>query len=224
LNQDSNLCYGEGGAGTWSDGKLSTGIGKNSVDVRSILQILVDHGASPRILVDGKPHVGTDKLVRILQSLRRYLTERGCVFRFGCTVSDFITDASSDGTQRVKGVILSSGEQIIGEKVILGVGHSARTLYRRLLEMGVKVEAKPFAVGFRVEHSQDLINKIQYGDYGIYCQRGEGVVPVADYKLTTHVQVADGTTRSCYSFCMCPGGQIGKSHAFKILFLYPYFN
>lgn len=212
LNPESNLCYGEGGAGTWSDGKLTTRIGKNSAEVRRVLQTLVDHGATPRILVDGKPHLGTDKLVKILQSMRAKLTEMGATFKFGARVEDIcVSDASGN---RATGVTLAGGESIAADVVVLAVGHSARTLYERLIDRGVKIETKPIAVGFRVEHSQDLINEIQYGEFGPLAERGKGKIPVADYKLAVEVDIDDYSdeSRSCYSFCMCPGGQIGKQN------------
>jgi len=207
LDPESNLCYGEGGAGTWSDGKLTTRIGKNSEEVRSVLQRLVAFGAPERILVDGKPHLGTDRLVRILKSLRQHLEARGARFVFNCSVADLLVEP---GGGRVAGVRLANGSELLGDKVLMGAGHSARSLYAQLLSHGVALEPKPIAVGFRVEHPQDLINRIQFGEFGTLCERGSGKVPVADYRLA--VQVQDGGPgageRSCYSFCMCPGGQI----------------
>ncbi|KAG5190617.1 hypothetical protein JKP88DRAFT_352619 [Tribonema minus] len=273
--ESSNLCYGEGGAGTWSDGKLTTRIGKNSVDgaimrsalqrvcgaraqaraaaavkktqaasgwcevqrcsaeagelqdVRAVLEALVQHGAPDRILVDGKPHLGTDRLVRILRGMRQYLQELGAEYRFGTCVKDVVVRGG-----KVTGVELTDGTVLPADAVVLGIGHSARPLYERLLDGGLHLEpkvcardvsAEPWlrapicdytqgiAVGFRVEHPQDLIDYIQYGafsaEYGALSAevlRGKGPVPVADYKL-----VADlGGGRACYSFCMCPGGQI----------------
>jgi uncharacterized FAD-dependent dehydrogenase len=213
LNGESNLCYGEGGAGTWSDGKLTTRIGKNSREVRTVLETLVAQGAPERILVDGKPHLGTDRLVRILRQLRQHLQDLGCTFRFGTRVEDIVV--RSNGA--VGGVIVASdsaaAETIEAEVVVLAVGHSARLLYERLLGHGVHLECKPIAVGFRVEHPQSLINKIQLGQFGDLCGRGAGPVPVADYRLAVEVEVGDDDDeaqkkRSVYSFCMCPGGQI----------------
>lgn len=219
LNGESNLCYGEGGAGTWSDGKLTTRIGKNSQQVRSVLRTLVNHGAPKRILVDGKPHLGTDRLVRILRDLRAHLLTLGCEFRFGCRVEDIVVGAN----RQVAGVVVLNDESnstkpeiIDAELVCLAVGHSARRLYDRLIFHDVEVECKPIAVGFRVEHPQELINRIQLGSFGDLCSRGKGPVPVADYRLATQVEedaslsptASSYGSRSCYSFCMCPGGQI----------------
>lgn len=225
LDGESNLCYGEGGAGTWSDGKLTTRIGKNSREVRSVLSSLVEYGAPERILVDGKPHLGTDRLVRILRKMRESLTALGCEFRFGTRVEDIIVENGA-----VAGVVLATGKEGVGasveklhaDVVCLAVGHSARRLYERLIAQGVSLECKPIAVGFRVEHPQSVINKIQFGQFGDLCGRGAGPVPVADYRLAVEVEgktndearsgspesTSDGARRSVYSFCMCPGGQI----------------
>ena len=186
------------------------------------------HGAPARILIDGKPHLGTDRLVRILRDLRAWLVERGVVFRFGATVVD-VDVSPSPGAGRpgaVTGVQLKDGTALPADAVVLAVGHSARALYRRLVDLGVHVESKPIAVGFRVEHPQELINRIQYGAFGALCDRGKGKVPVADYRLAHEVPRGDkdrdrdgaspdhgsdegsGPARACYSFCMCPGGQI----------------
>ena len=206
LDPNSNLCYGIGGAGTWSDGKLTTRIGKNSDDVRSVLQTLVDHGANPRILIDGKPHIGTDGLVRVLKDVRKELTESGSEFKFSTIVTDVVIEGDL-----VTGVQLASGEFIPADIVVLAIGHSSRDLYEKLIKKGLVIEVKPIAAGFRVEHPQNLINKIQLGEFGSLCENGKGKVPVADYKLATEVIVDDANnhgTRSVYSFCMCPGGQI----------------
>jgi len=233
LNRESNLCYGEGGAGTWSDGKLTTRIGKNSAQVRSVLKTLVDHGAPERILVDGKPHLGTDRLVRILRQMREHLQNLGCEFRFGTRVDDLLVtegkvagvlvrtlgvSASAAGAGAGAGANEPEAEKIDAELVCLAVGHSARRLYERLIDHKVRIDCKPIAVGFRVEHPQELINKIQFGKFGELCARGKGPVPVADYRLAAEVDLVKGTEliqstetttkRSCYSFCMCPGGQI----------------
>ena len=259
LNRESNLCYGEGGAGTWSDGKLTTRIGKNSGDVRFVLQTLVNHGAPERILVDGKPHLGTDKLVVILRNLRKHLIDQGAEFRFNTKVKDIIikNDNNDDETKSTGGVVLENGDRIDAEVVVLAVGHSSRALYEMLVARGFKVEPKGIAVGFRVEHPQELINQIQYGEkFATQVENGKGRIPVADYRLVAEVPIdvdndgccqesfkdyekvfyipennmdGDGldttsavdsqstsetqkkkttATKSCYSFCMCPGGQI----------------
>lgn len=205
LLQDSNFCFGEGGAGTWSDGKLTTRIGKNSEEVRHVLEKLVEFGAPERILVDGKPHLGTDRLVRILRSARAYLIGQGVDFRFGTTMVDVITDAASGAAT---GAVMKDGSSIEGcAAVVLAIGHSSRQLYEKLHHVrGLDMKAKSIASGFRIEHPQDLINSIQYGsEFGAMCLNGKGTVPVADYRLVT--QVPD-EKRAVYSFCMCPGGQI----------------
>lgn len=190
--------------------------------------------------MDGKPHLGTDRLVRILQNMRNDLIEQGAVFLFNSTVIDLLVDEASDTTQnRVSGVRLSDGKTLSSDYVVLAVGHTSRAMYECLMSRGVAIEPKGIAVGFRVEHPQDVINKIQYGEFGELCQRGKGPVPVADYrlaadvsdatqkKITTttilyqnngeetkpmlddHLHEGRSEARSCYSFCMCPGGQIG---------------
>ena len=203
----------------------------------------MQHGAPERILVDNKPHLGTDRLVRILKDMRQWLIVHGAEFRFTTKVENICIGSQLDSGKRfvVNGVVLSTGERVDADFVVLAVGHSARALYRRLQESEVALVAKPIAVGFRIEHPQELINKIQYGDvFSQQCLRGKGPVPVADYRLATQVEdslkiknrvsrtnrdasaseydegysKSDGE-RACYSFCMCPGGQIGK-HIFTI--------
>jgi uncharacterized FAD-dependent dehydrogenase len=221
LNPNSNLCYGEGGAGTWSDGKLTTRIGKNSEDVRDVLKTLVVHGAPESILVAGKPHLGTDRLVRILRTLRANLVDSGAEFLFGHTAVDVLVEnghvagveLESNSADEGSGKRNTAVSTIQASKVVFAVGHSARRLYERLLELDVAIETKPIAVGFRVEHPQDLINRIQYGEFGTLCEKGKGPVPVADYRLTAQVpDTSSGSNseakRGVYSFCMCPGGQI----------------
>eukprot|EP01032_Pedospumella_encystans_P021757 gene21757-24673_t len=239
LDPESNLCYGEGGAGTWSDGKLTTGTGKNSPEVRWVMQQLVNRGAPERILVDGKPHLGTDRLVTILKGLREYLTFKGATFKFEHRVDELeieetATHVEKTSSRRIAGLRVTPLEHAANESeissssgaanshfvpadvLVLAVGHSARNLYRALhSQYGVQLTAKPIAAGFRVEHPQELINRIQYGaETAGQCDRGKGKVPVADYKLAAEVRVvgADGAeepeNRQCYSFCMCPGGII----------------
>lgn len=207
LKGDSNLCYGEGGAGTWSDGKLTTRIGKNSEEVRKVLRILVDNGAPPRILIDGKPHLGTDRLVRILRSIRDHLLAKGAQIMFNTTVVD-ISITGNSGGRRVNGVVLADGQVVEANNVVLAIGHSGRKMYECLINHNVSLQPKGIAVGFRVEHPQELINSIQYGEFGSLCDRGKGSIPVADYRLVADVG-GESDHRSVYSFCMCPGGQIG---------------
>eukprot|EP01041_Mallomonas_annulata_P012391 gene12391-26068_t len=218
LNEDSNLCYGEGGAGTWSDGKLTTRIGKNSEPVRHVLEQLVRHGAPPRILVDGKPHLGTDKLVLILRAMRLHLQSLGTQFMFGECVEKLLTESNSEGGgTRIRGVGLRGGMELHADAVVLATGHSSRIIYDALAEAGVQLLAKPFAAGFRVEHPQALINQIQLGSFANMVDSGRGKVPVADYRLAAEVTgtgaggsvgVKGNGQRAVYSFCMCPGGQI----------------
>lgn len=195
LDEDSNICYGEGGAGTWSDGKLVTRIG--SAEVRSVLETLHAFGAPDRILLDAKPHLGTDKLVKIIRRFREVLLSHEAELRFETRAEELVL---RDGA--VRGVRTQHGETIDCDRLLLAVGHSARALYRSLLTQGVALEAKPFAVGYRVEHPQALINEIQYKGFATHPR-----VPTADYRLTA--QVGEGEAgRGVYSFCMCPGGVI----------------
>jgi uncharacterized FAD-dependent dehydrogenase len=171
LNPESNLCYGEGGAGTWSDGKLTTRIGKNSENVRYVLQTLVDHGAPTKILIDGKPHLGTDKLVVILRNIRKDLISQGAEFIFNEKVVDLElipqiqTEAEKEKERgkmkRVNSVVLSNGTTLYADEVVLAVGHSSRLLCEKLLDKGFEIKPKDIAVGFRIEHPQELINRIQ---------------------------------------------------------------
>jgi len=198
LDPDSNICFGEGGAGTWSDGKLYTRV--SDVRVRHVLETIVALGGPPHILVEGKPHLGTDRLVALCKAFRAELVERGCEVRFGSFVSDLhLVDGA------VRGVVLGDGERIDADRVVLAVGHSAREMYEWLAHRGVAMEAKPFAVGFRVEHRQRLIDEMQYGDWV-----DEPGLPTADYRLA--MNYGEGSQhRGVYSFCMCPGGQVVPS-------------
>ncbi|KAM3336950.1 putative protein Cbei-like [Capsicum galapagoense] len=220
LQEESNFCFGEGGAGTWSDGKLVTRIGRNSGSVLAVLKTLVQFGAPQKILIDGKPHLGTDKLIPLLQNFRRYLQLLGVDIKFGTRVDDLLVE-----DKHVVGVKVSdsrensspsTSQQLGYDAVVLAVGHSARDTYQMLLSHGVSLVEKDFAVGLRVEHPQELINSIQYSGLANEVQSGRGKVPVADYKVVEYVNT-DGIVlpsnsvprnRSCYSFCMCPGGQV----------------
>jgi uncharacterized FAD-dependent dehydrogenase len=212
LDGESNLCYGEGGAGTWSDGKLTTRIGRNSDAVRSVLHSLVDFGAPEAILTDGKPHLGTDRLVRILRALRARLLALGASISWGCRVERLVmaapNSAPASTRRRVTGVQLADGQTVACTAVVLAVGHSARELYGALLDQGVPLEAQGCAVGFRVEHPQAMVDVAQYGEAlaEAHVRRGAGKLPVADYRLVS--KPGGGDTRQAYSFCMCPGGQI----------------
>ena len=193
LNPDSNICYGEGGAGTWSDGKLTTRIG--AAEIRYVLETFTEFGAPERILVDGKPHLGTDKLVKLLKSFRAALLGLDVDIRFDTCVEDLLVEGG-----HVVGLRLRGGETLKVPRIVFAVGHSARTLYRALHAQGIPIVAKSLAVGFRVEHPQAFVNEVQYGEFAEHPK-----VPTADYRLAAK---ADHDTRGVYSFCMCPGGQI----------------
>ncbi|WVZ25397.1 hypothetical protein V8G54_003941 [Vigna mungo] len=261
LELESNFCFGEGGAGTWSDGKLVTRIGRNSGSVLTvslpiypsldkaprelfiassmtlkrlghelisftrklisglIMKTLVQFGAPKQILIDGKPHLGTDRLVPLLRNFRQHLQDLGVTIKFGTRVDDFVI---KDG--HVLGVmvsesadkLLSTSKKMEYDAVILAVGHSARDTYEVLHANNVELIPKDFAVGLRIEHPQELINSIQYADLASEVCHGRGKIPVADYKVANYIDKEDfhevsnsGVgNRSCYSFCMCPGGQV----------------
>lgn len=194
LNPDSNVCFGEGGAGTFSDGKLHTRIGDDRAGM--VLEAFVAHGARPDILIDNRPHLGTDKLVKLLQRWRAHLLDLGVVFRFGTTLDDFVI---VDG--ELQGILLRGGERLDTRRAVLATGHSARHIWERLIAHRLPLEARPLAMGFRVEHPQELINELRYGAH-----RNEATLPSADYRLTYNDGGADG--RGVYSFCMCPGGVV----------------
>jgi len=229
LDSESNLCFGEGGAGTWSDGKLTTRIGRNSDLVRRVLQTLVDYGAPPRILVDNKPHLGTDRMVRILQNMRQDMQTLGVEFHFGTKVQELVVAENHVAGVKFVDAPGTIPSELLADHVVLAVGHSARELYEDLLKQDVALTPKGFAVGFRVEHPQEKINSIQYKQWAGLTQdhrkrRGYGTLPVADYRLTMtwksppsedqpDADPEQGASsahcgRAVYSFCMCPGGQI----------------
>ena len=203
LKPDSNICFGEGGAGTWSDGKLYTRV--SDVRRRHVLETIVDLGGPEEILVDGKPHLGTDRLVRLCKAFRARLRDADCTVRFGAFVDELVIDEEA-GRRQITGVRLGDGERIDADRVVLAVGHSAREMYRHLEDVNVAMEPKSFAVGFRVEHRQQLIDDIQYGKYS-----EEDALPTADYSLSANYDDRH-SQRGVYSFCMCPGGQIVPSH------------
>jgi uncharacterized FAD-dependent dehydrogenase len=196
VNPESNYCFGEGGAGTYSDGKLYTRSTKRG-NVEAILRTLVAHGASPEILIDAHPHIGSNRLPQVVSAMRESILRAGGEIRFDTRVSDLLL--SADGT--VGGVRTATGEEITGLGVILATGHSARDIFRMLDRQGVLIEAKPFAVGVRIEHPQPVIDRIQY--HAVERQPG---LPAASYRLATTVRA-----RGVFSFCMCPGGFIVPS-------------
>ena len=199
VNSDSNYCFGEGGAGTYSDGKLYTRSSKRG-DIKRILEILVTHGATDDILIDAHPHIGTNKLPQLIQNIRDSILEAGGAIYF----NERVTDLSLKFDQ-VIGVSTHSGKNIEGNGVILATGHSARDIYYLLQQKGILIEQKPFALGVRVEHQQQLIDSIQYKceDRGLW-------LPAASYSLVSQEEVL-GKKKGVFSFCMCPGGFIVPS-------------
>jgi uncharacterized FAD-dependent dehydrogenase len=193
VDANSNWCFGEGGAGTYSDGKLYTRSNKRG-NIEEVLQQLVHHGAHPDILIDAHPHIGTDKLPRILARIRETITGCGGTYHFNTCVADFVIK-----NQTVLGVEDTQGGRYEGIAVILATGHSARDVYELFHRRRWALEAKPFALGVRAEHPQALINEIQYG--ARLCRAGEITLPPATYSLTAQVG-----HRGVFSFCMCPGG------------------
>ena len=192
LHPDSNVQFGEGGAGTFSDGKLNTLVKDPSGRGREVLRCFVEYGAPPDILWQHRPHLGTDLLCGILQNMRRSLCSLGAEFRFSSKVTGL---SVKDG--RLAGLILNGQEYVPAEAAVLAPGHSARDTFAMLEELGISMEAKAFAVGMRLEHPQELIQHAQYGSAG-------GQMPPADYKVT--YTASNG--RGVYSFCMCPGGYV----------------
>jgi len=196
VNPTSNYCFGEGGAGTYSDGKLYTRSSKRG-DIRRILELLVYHGASNDILIDAHPHIGTNKLPKLVSSIRETILAHGGEVHFETKVDDLILEGDE-----IKGVITSNGEKFEGLGVILATGHSARDIFELLHKRNILIEAKPFAMGVRIEHPQDLIDKIQY--HGT--PRGN-YLPAAAYSLVAQT-LQNEKQRGVFSFCMCPGGFI----------------
>jgi len=192
VNPDSNYCFGEGGAGTFSDGKLYTRSTKRG-DVQSVLRLLVAHGASPDILIDAHPHIGSNVLPRVIRRLRNTILAHGGQIHFQSRVSDLIIRQN-----RAVGVRTEDGREFTGRAVILATGHSARDVYRMLQRKSIHIEAKPFALGVRIEHPQASIDRIFY-----HHSPRHPNLPAASYRLVCQVE-----GRGVYSFCMCPGGFI----------------
>jgi uncharacterized FAD-dependent dehydrogenase len=193
VNEDSNYCFGEGGAGTYSDGKLYTRSLKRG-DVRRIFENLVFHGATEQILIDAHPHIGTNKLPKIIQNIRENILKFGGEIHFETRVTDFIVK-----NNKLQAIQLQNGEEMTVNTVILATGHSARDIYELLNKKKIALKAKSFAMGVRVEHPQEIIDQIQYHCSG---ERDE-LLPAAAYSLVHQVN-----NRGVYSFCMCPGGFI----------------
>jgi uncharacterized FAD-dependent dehydrogenase len=193
LNPESNVQFGEGGAGTFSDGKLYSQIKDPRYLGRKVLTEFVKAGAPEEILTEAHPHIGTFRLVTMVESMRRTIEELGGEYRFQSKVTDLLLDAD----RQVRGVKLESGDEIASGHVVLALGHSARDSFEMLHGRGVAIEAKPFSIGFRIEHPQGLIDKARYG-------RSIPQLGAAEYKLVHHAK----NGRSVYSFCMCPGGTV----------------
>ena len=192
VNPDSNYCFGEGGAGTYSDGKLYTRSHKRG-KIEKVLRILVEHGAKEDILIDAHPHIGSNKLPGIIKEIRKTIVEFGGEVHFNTRVTDFLI---ADG--KVKGVLTSEGKEYLSSHVIVATGHSARDIFHLFKKLGLRTELKPFALGVRIEHPQALIDQIQYNQR-IRSQN----LPAASYSLSCQVD-----NHGVFSFCMCPGGLI----------------
>jgi uncharacterized protein len=201
LNPESNVQFGEGGAGLFSDGKLHSQIRDPHHHGRKVLTEFVAAGAPPEILTVGKPHIGTFRLVTIVENMRRTIEALGGEYRFESRLEDIEIEQGRDGLRQVRGVVLAGGAHIAADHVVLAVGHSARGTFQMLWERGVAIAAKPFSIGVRIEHPQSLIDRCRYG---ATAGAGHPELGAADYKLVHHC--ANG--RSVYTFCMCPGGTV----------------
>ena len=194
LNPESNVQFGEGGAGTFSDGKLYSQIKDPQHHGRKVLEEFVKAGAPDEIMYVSKPHIGTFRLVKMVENIRATITDLGGEVRFGSKVERLLIEE-----HQVRGVVMADGQTIATDHVVLAVGHSARDTFQALHEQGVFIEAKPFSIGFRIEHPQAMIDHARFGP-----NAGNEILGAADYKLVHHC----GNGRAAYSFCMCPGGQV----------------
>ena len=194
LDPQSNVQFGEGGAGTFSDGKLTTQIKDRQNRCQKVLTELVSAGAPQEIMYLNKPHLGTDNLIRIVKNIRNTIISLGGQVRFETNVTDLIINNG-----RIAAVVIDEKEQVAADCVVLAIGHSARDTFEMLYTKGVSIEPKPFSVGLRIEHPQKMIDKSQFGDFAGHPKLGP-----ADYKLVHHCQ----NNRTVYTFCMCPGGQV----------------
>jgi len=199
VNTESNYCYGEGGAGTYSDGKLYTRSNKRG-DINKVLETFVQHGATEDILVDARPHIGTNKLPHIITAIRETILNAGGEVRFDQKMTDLLVEFG-----KVKGVVVNGEESIAADAVILATGHSARDVYELLNDKHILVEAKPFALGVRIEHPQAIIDAAQY-----HCDIRSEFLPPAYYSLVEQVG-----SRGVFSFCMCPGGIIAPCATYE---------
>ncbi len=199
LNPESNVQFGEGGAGTFSDGKLYSQIKDPKHYGRKVLMEFVKAGAPDEILYVSKPHIGTFRLVKMVEQMRETIIALGGEYRFSSKVVDVEIDRKDEAQGQVTAVVLDGGERIATRHLVLAIGHSARDTFEMLYERGVYIEAKPFSIGFRVEHPQSLIDACRFGP-----NAGNKILGAADYKLVHHAK----NGRSVYSFCMCPGGTV----------------
>jgi len=203
LTPESNVQFGEGGAGTFSDGKLYSGIKDPQHLGRKVLEEFVLAGAPEEILWVAKPHIGTFRLVQMVESMRAKIEKLGGEYRFGTKVTDFVIETGRDGLRRLRGVVTEAGETIETDHCVLAIGHSSRDTFAALQASGVFIEAKPFSIGVRIEHPQSLIDRARFGDFA-----KNPILGAADYKLVHHCKGAGLEGRSVYSFCMCPGGTV----------------
>lgn len=192
VNTESNYCYGEGGAGTYSDGKLYTRSNKRG-DINKVLQVFVSHGAEQDILIDARPHIGTNKLPQIITSIKDTILNAGGEVMFDSQMTDILIDFG-----KIKGIEINFGDKLYADHIILATGHSARDVYELLNKKNILIEAKPFALGVRIEHPQEIIDSAQY-----HCDIRSEFLPPAYYSLVEQVG-----PRGVFSFCMCPGGII----------------
>ena len=199
LNPESNVQFGEGGAGTFSDGKLYSQIKDPNFYGRKVMQEFVKAGAPEEIMYVSHPHIGTFRLVGMVEEMRKTIESLGGEIRFESKVTDIEMSQTADGKNQVQALILDSGERVVTNHVVLAVGHSARDTFEMIYEKGIYVEAKPFSVGFRIEHPQSLIDAARHGPNAQH-----PILGAADYKLVHHAS----NGRSVYSFCMCPGGTV----------------
>jgi len=204
LNPESNVQFGEGGAGTFSDGKLYSQIKDPRFLGRKVMEEFVKAGAPPEILYVAHPHIGTFKLVKVVENLRRQIIDLGGEIRFEQRVTDVLIEDDGAGTRHLRGLVVhdqrtGAASELRTDRVVMALGHSARDTFQMLHERGVYIEAKPFSIGFRVEHPQSLIDRARWGRHA-----GHPLLGAADYRLVHHAQ----NGRSVYSFCMCPGGTV----------------
>ncbi len=193
LDENSNVQFGEGGAGTFSDGKLTTGI--NDFRIDKVLREFYAHGAPEEILYYSKPHIGTDNLCKMVASIRKKIISMGSEVRFSSMLTDIKTSVG-----KICAAVVNNEYEIETDNIVIAIGHSARDTFEMLLERGLDMEQKSFSVGARIEHSQEMINKSQYGEF-------YDKLPAADYKMAVHLE----NGRGVYTFCMCPGGEVVAS-------------